>query len=1592
MNCMTGSDPSDGRLHSPQVSSQLGTGMTMSGAFDVPISRDGIFGVDRTTSNSESTELVMSYPKWCALLVANVLKSRTPFAAFLQESILLSRRGRSTLAPTFFPIPLPYSGLFDRMPAGVSATKRRLCHLRRAVHVICMALNFWHSGFQFGDVDLLRREPNSQHRVLYGRLASFIRSDGLSSSFSIKKSGRRIPNLIAKLGELSELLTKQGSVSPYEKSYAGVDKEVALADDSPVEPFSDLCPERLMVHGTGSWDATSFLSDALVMPYREPGVLEQHLLPGIRPSVRDPPEKVAELAHLWDKNDLLYLHRFGVHPASLVKVFNCVKSKTVDRQIGDRRGRNSLECKLQGPSRELPSGPDIQDLHADPRFQKLCLSVTDRRDFYHQLAATESRARSNTVGPQVPLCLLKDTKAYGAFLLLQAKKGGHRAEVGDHLNPLQSTTGLLIPEDDNVWVAFKSIFQGDHAGVEICTDAHVNLLQSAGLLSEENRLISSRALYSPDILEGLVIDDYFCISREDASCPNGLSRSRSCYDTAAKVYKSEAILGSPSKDILGENHGKAIGACLNSSDASRALGLITVGSPAEKRISMSFLTLQMCRLKKTTDTLMACLLGGWVSMLTYRRPLMSVLNKAFKLVDSYNIDASRPKVLDLPRSVANELVVLAALIPLMVHEISADYDDHIYATDASSKMGAVCSAPISREVSEVLWRTCKSKGAYTRLLTKPEALLRRMEIYEEKGSLETCGDEVPPRPLAFTFDFIEIFAGSAKITAFVSALGVSTGPPIDLSYSPEYDVARFWVINWLSHLVKERMVKCFAVEPPCTTFSIMRRPRLRSSTFPFGFNPHDLATNIGNVLAFRSGQLMYLAHQNAVVGLWETPFSSYMRHLRCWKIVAGLENAREVRADSCRFGSPHLKSFRFLVVHGDPRPLQLRCRCTTKHVQICGSLTKGSAIYADDLAKTMAKVLVEGAQRVDKFLEEQDDIKVDGLENQLVNEVMLTARWKTLSSWTFRRESHINLLEEASLLRMLSLVAKKGGPRRVVAFVDSFVVRGATSKGRSSSVSLSSVLRRVAATCAAAGIYLVVPFCPTRLNVADDPTRDAELRSPLEKSTLCSSNRAELFALSLSKRTRRWASNWMRLVLLSLGPYVLGLKDSDAYRRSFWPAISSQHGTCMDFDATLGFPGEGPFLCPCTSLSNSAIKPCCCFFTFLDFFISLSLWILLSPIAALCRCRVLRVLAVALVSPGVLAMPNIPQGPGDLQRASRRMSAPNLPEGRPVQGRTGSLREKYFSAFENWVRGHDIDLDWLLDNYFQHVDDINALLSRYGRELFAAGKTYNQFAETINELTSRRPPLRRLMQGAWDIGYAWRKCEPSVHHVAMPSLVLMAALTTALTWGWTRLAGAFSLMWGGLLRPGELCGAFREDLLLPCDMGYSTPFCLLAIKEPKTRFSNARHQSAKLDISDLMEVVSMAFKDVPSTHRLWPFSAQTLRNRLKQVLEALQLPSEHTNSHRAIDLGSFRAGGATYIIQTTEDGDLLQRRGRWANRKMMEIYVQEVSALMYLKKVEQSTKDRILTMASAFPEVLRKTSEYYAAKIPSNVWHILLSK
>ena len=408
------------------------------------------------------------------------------------------------------------------------------------------------------------------------------------------------------------------------------------------------------------------------------------------------------------------------------------------------------------------------------------------------------------------------------------------------------------------------------------------------------------------------------------------------------------------------------------------------------------------------------------------------------------------------------------------------------------------------------------------------------------------------------------------------------------------------------------------------------------------------------------------------------------------------------------------------------------------------------------------------AERHKLLAEETPNSK--GLESVLVNDVAISSDWKVETSWTFRGSSHINILEEASLLRLTQRLAKLKYPTRVTSLVDSNVVRGATSKGRSSSKGLSRVLLKLNATMVAAGLYMHTPFCPTRLNVSDDPTRDVQLRPPASGLPISSLSREDLFRLATLPKLRRWAANWCRLLLRVAGLHLIFLPCRDLYRRCH-SSLEFSHSS-MDFDASLGFPGEGPGFRQL--LAFAAFCLLCCG---LPSPFCVPLWILTpcltSSLPSSCfACFLLSVVELPSLSPGrAMAMPIAPQTPAEMKKSLARGSQPPLAEGRPVLPTTGSLRDKYFKVFESWTREEGIDIHALLEHSHQYVEEINIVVSRFGRELFRAGKTYNQYAETINSLTSMRPSLRRQMQGAWDLGFAWMRQEPhaaprcnSVHH------------------------------------------------------------------------------------------------------------------------------------------------------------------------------------------------------------------------------------
>ena len=179
---------------------------------------------------------------------------------------------------------------------------------------------------------------------------------------------------------------------------------------------------------------------------------------------------------------------------------------------------------------------------------------------------------------------------------------------------------------------------------------------------------------------------------------------------------------------------------------------------------------------------------------------------------------------------------------------------------------------------------------------------------------------------------------------------------------------------------------------------------------------------------------------------------------------------------------------------------------------------------------------------------------------------------------------------------------------------------------------------------------------------------------------------------------------------------------------------------------------------------------------------------------------------------------------------------------------TTSLRQVLMTTFRNWLWEESVDWEFLMQNSHSSLEEINAVLTRFGRILYQSGRPLQHYSETINAVVAERPHLRRSMQSAWNLAFGWNQAEPSAHHLAMPFQVLLAMLSVCLYWRWYQFAGCLALGWGCFLRPGEFLLACRHQLLLPINVGDTVHFGIFTVYDPKTRHVGAKVQTAKLDI------------------------------------------------------------------------------------------------------------------------------------------------
>ena len=210
------------------------------------------------------------------------------------------------------------------------------------------------------------------------------------------------------------------------------------------------------------------------------------------------------------------------------------------------------------------------------------------------------------------------------------------------------------------------------------------------------------------------------------------------------------------------------------------------------------------------------------------------------------------------------------------------------------------------------------------------------------------------------------------------------------------------------------------------------------------------------------------------------------------------------------------------------------------------------------------------------------------------------------------------------------------------------------------------------------------------------------------------------------------------------------------YERVPYNKLVGAFPSLMDFDHTLGFPGEEPCVmpgslswicgaCGCVGSSSHCLLVglaltstrvvflaglVCAAWLFFGFTWTCTLgvartkpplliWILLGFLGVSQE--------VGAVSHGNLC----PRNSVDNQRGLARGDG-TLASGRPVLGITKASREKLLSIFADWLEKEGVGLDALVGPGEPDIDLVNIMLERYGRDLYRSGRPYGHYAETVN--------------------------------------------------------------------------------------------------------------------------------------------------------------------------------------------------------------------------------------------------------------------
>ena len=162
------------------------------------------------------------------------------------------------------------------------------------------------------------------------------------------------------------------------------------------------------------------------------------------------------------------------------------------------------------------------------------------------------------------------------------------------------------------------------------------------------------------------------------------------------------------------------------------LGDLGLVRPAWSRLSpLVSLTLAVMELPALSVSLLEVLAGSWVSVLSFRRRALCLLDQVYMLQRG----RGRFDLVENTVVLRVELYSLCALAPLIRADLRAKSNGLIVASDASDDLGAYVTCRVAPGLTRELLRHVPTKGLWARLLSPSESLLKRRGFLPSESEL-----------------------------------------------------------------------------------------------------------------------------------------------------------------------------------------------------------------------------------------------------------------------------------------------------------------------------------------------------------------------------------------------------------------------------------------------------------------------------------------------------------------------------------------------------------------------------------------------------------------------------------------------------------------------------------------------------------------------------------------------------------------------------------------------------------------------------------------------------------------------------------------